>query len=84
MGFDYHRIQTIMFARNPRRYELFSGRVRDIEIIADRCKSFEEVYDAYNCSLVPPKSWEGHIEHERVPAAERPEKKPVAPLPTVK
>jgi uncharacterized protein (DUF362 family) len=84
MGFDYRRIPTITFARNPRRYELFGGRVHGIEISADRCGSFEEVYDAYNCALVPPGGWKGHIEYEPLPAPELAEEEPVAPLIAVK
>ncbi len=64
MGFDYRKIFTITRALKAQRYELFGGRVPDIEVIADRCRSFEEVYDAYNCALVPPANWKGHIEYE--------------------
>ena len=80
MGFDYCRIPTIICTRNPRRYQLFSGRVRDIAVIADRCRSFEEVYKAYNCALVPPAGWKGHIEYGPVNTAELPEEESVAPL----
>ena len=80
MGFDYRKIFTITRALNARRYELFRGQVQDIEVIADRCKTFEEVYDAYNCALVPPAGWKGHIEHEPATPASSPEAKPVTPL----
>jgi uncharacterized protein (DUF362 family) len=84
MGFDYRRILFITYARNSRRYGLFSGRVRDIRIAADRCGRFDDVFDAYNCALVPPNGWKGHIEYEPLAPAKLPEKELVAPLLTAK
>jgi uncharacterized protein (DUF362 family) len=84
MGFDYRKIFTITRALNARRYELFGGRVRDIEVIADRCESIEGVYDFYNCALVPPAGWKGHIEYVPSPVAERHETALVAPIAAAK
>jgi hypothetical protein len=80
MGFDYRRIPTITFARNPRRYRLFDGRIHDIQIVSDRCSSFGDAYHAYNCRLMPPAGWKGHIEYEPLPVAEQQEEGPIAPL----
>ncbi len=80
MGFDYRKIPTITFARNARKYALFSGQVHGIQILADRCDRFEKVYDAYNCALVPPAGWKGHIEYKSSPVAELQEKQSVAPI----
>ncbi|HEY3272410.1 MAG TPA: DUF362 domain-containing protein [Methanocella sp.] len=83
MGFDYRKIFSITRAMNARRYELFGGRVRDIEIIADRCESFEGVYDTYNCALIPAAGWKGHIEYLPVPGSKLSENTLVAPVPAM-
>jgi uncharacterized protein (DUF362 family) len=80
MGFDYRKIFTITRALSARRYGLFDGRVPAIEVLADRCKSFDGLYDAYNCALVPPANWKGHIEYEPVAPDTTREKELVSPL----
>ncbi|MGA9141661.1 MAG: DUF362 domain-containing protein [Methanocella sp.] len=80
MGFDYRKIPVFKYALHPRKYSLYDGRIEDIRVIADKCSRFEDVYDSYNCALVPPATWAGHIEYEPVRAAV----KPVAPMAAVK
>lgn len=74
MGFDPERILAIREASDTKKYPIFTGDPRDIEIISDRCKAIDGVYDAFNCALVPPKGWVGHIEYRPVlsPAIESP------------
>lgn len=65
MGFDPEKITAIKVARDIKKYPLITGDPRNIEIASDRCNDLQGVYDAFNCSLVPPKGWTGHIEYER-------------------
>ena len=69
MGFDPEKIAAIKVASDIKKYPLITGDPRNIEIASDRCNDIQGVYDAFNCSLVPPKGWAGHIEYERSPSA---------------
>jgi uncharacterized protein (DUF362 family) len=64
MGFDYRKIPTFKYTMNSKKYRLFDGNPSEIKIFSDACDSFDRIYDTYNCSLVPPKGWVGHIEYE--------------------
>jgi uncharacterized protein (DUF362 family) len=64
MGFDYRKIPTFKYTMNSRKYKLFGGDPSEIRIFSDVCDSFNKIYDTYNCCLVPPKGWVGHIEYE--------------------
>ncbi len=70
MGFDPHKILTIKHAMNLQKYPIYADDPKRIEIVSDLCKTLEGVYDAYNCALIPPKGWAGHIEYEKVSSAE--------------
>lgn len=65
MGFDYTKIPTIKLAMGSQKYKIFDGDIESIEILADKCHSLEQVYDVFNCKLMPPEGWTGHIEYER-------------------
>ncbi|HUL62270.1 MAG TPA: DUF362 domain-containing protein [Methanocella sp.] len=71
MGFDYRKVPAIRHAQNARRYRLFAGPVEDVEVIAAGCRRFADIYATFNCALVPPESWKGHIEYEPPPVAEK-------------
>lgn len=78
MGFDYRKIPVFRYALFPRRYRLLSHRFEEMEICSERAQRFQDVYAAYNCHIVPPDGWKGHIEHELV--SEGREMQVVAPL----
>lgn len=64
MGYDYRKIPTVRFAMRPKKYPIYDGRIEDMEVVSDKCHSLAGVYAAYNCALVPPSNWKGHIEYE--------------------
>lgn len=66
MGFDPYKMSTVRHSMGIRKYPLYAGDPHMIEILSDRCKNIDSVYDAFNCALVPPKGWKGHIEYEQV------------------
>lgn len=65
MGFDPCKLPTIKHALGIRKYPIYDGDPRAIEITSDRCRTLDGVHDAFNCALVPPKGWAGHIEYEK-------------------
>lgn len=67
MGFDPRKISTIKYALETKKYSLYKGDLAEIKIVSDRCSALDEVYNTFNCSFTPPKTWAGHIEYERSP-----------------
>ena len=65
MGFDYRKMVMFRHAMGRKRYTLFEGNPRDIEIAADNCRSLDDIYDAFGCDFMPPLGWRGHIEYVR-------------------
>lgn len=65
MGFDYVRIPTFKYAFDAKKYKIFNGKIDEIKIVSDKCKNFNEVYDAFNCDFIPSDGWKGHIEQEK-------------------
>ncbi len=64
MGFDPEKIPTLKCAMDTEKYRLYAGDLTGIQIVSDKCEAFASVYDSYNCALVPPKGWVGHIEYK--------------------
>ncbi len=64
MGFDYTKMPVFRHVMSDHRYPLYRGEPGQIEIAADGCHTFDDVYDAFNCNLEPPAGWKGHIELE--------------------
>ncbi len=63
MGFDYKKMPVFRHAMSDHKYPLFRGEPGHIRIASDRCHTFADVYDRYNCGLVPAAGWKGHIEY---------------------
>lgn len=76
MGFDYRKMTTFRYAMSGGKYQIFSGRPEDIQILSDRCASFDGVYDAYNCNFAPPRGWKGFIEYEKEKPVTEPDRVP--------
>ena len=75
MGFDYKKILMFKYPMMGGKYGIFEGGPDSIQVISDKCRNFEGVYDAYNCQFVPAKGWQGHIEyteHETLPPVAAP------------
>jgi uncharacterized protein (DUF362 family) len=62
MGFDYKKIPTLKYATRIKNFKLYDGK-ENFEIISDRCKNLEEIYNNYNFNFKPADSWKGQIEY---------------------
>ncbi|HEY3421541.1 MAG TPA: DUF362 domain-containing protein [Methanocellaceae archaeon] len=69
MGFDHRKMPVFKHAMGSKKYPFFTGRPEDIEIVSEKCSTFEEVFEAYNSHFIPPDGWVGHIEYEAQPSA---------------
>lgn len=66
MGFDYNKIPTFKYAMNAIKYKIFNG-FDNIEIYADNCKNFKDIYGKFNCNFIPSNGWKDHIEQNNIP-----------------
>jgi glycosyltransferase involved in cell wall biosynthesis len=64
MGFDPKKIPMLKYAMDAEKYRLYDGDPTGIRIASDQCQTLANVYDVFNCALIPPKGWIGHIEYE--------------------
>ena len=62
IGFDYEKIPTLTRALNSKKYELFSGELRDLVIESESSIGIDEIHTQFCRELKPPASWRGHIE----------------------
>lgn len=53
LGFDYARIPVFRHAMRDHRYPWYHGEPQALEIASDRCSTFADVYDSFNCNLQP-------------------------------
>lgn len=65
MGFNYHRIPTLMRALNQKSLDIFSKRVDEIFLQGENKVQFDEIYERYGYDFVPASGWKGYIELDK-------------------
>lgn len=79
MGFDYRQMPVFRHVMSDHKYPLYRGEPGHIQIASDRCSSFGDVYDKYNCGLEPAAGWKGHLEYESPGREKQDVDRPMAP-----
>ena len=65
MGFDHKKIPVFKYVKNAKKYKIFDDK-KEIDIISDKVKSFNDIYNKLNFNFIPTDGWKGHIEYEKI------------------
>lgn len=61
MGFDYHKIPTLIHAQCLHSHSIFNKAIEELQIQADEKIRFNDIHTHYGHQFIPTSGWKGHI-----------------------